>query len=337
MIAQSFNVNESYPFIYSAEKHIIKDSFRLAILEYNKGYQRALLPRNCSQLYLSLLSKDSLLSSIYFDTLLYYLAMHNENIEWFSGYKLVQKYLASGSPKKYKMAKIENNFICNEFKGQLNRIHEADQFVRNEAMKYVSQKEIYSIEPHKSKIYKVDSINYLKLCHLLQVDSFKSCYNSIFEKHALINHQFKLYSDSNVMSIIKILIKLAEKGYIDKAKLAYNLEHNYNLGGNANSKYKLNPEHFMTGNVFIYQDIEGKDLDSFNQLRKSNNLEPYEDYIAKIIWQRNYGYDKDIVLIPLNIFNMPPDEEFKVINEFTSKKDIKYKVVKFKKPLEWEK
>lgn len=338
IFSQNSNVNAIYPFIYSAQKKIMKDSFESAIKDINSAYQFSKLPNGTIGNYLKILEKDSTLRIKYFDTLLYYMAYHSENIEWYSGFKIVQNAIQSGLAKKYKLRDIQANFKCNLLMGELNRIHEADVAVRQNAMKYVAQGDMYRVEPYKSQIFSVDSANYLNLCHLLQVDSLKPCMNSVFDKATILNHLLKFENDSHKVSLMKIMIRLGRADVLDRAKLAINLEQNYNQSLNHKPipAFNLNSEFVMTTNVMMYQDVVGDELISLNQQRKQFSLEPYNDYIDKILWQRNFGNQKGFILEPLQIMDFPPEMEANIIDK-VMKNTVgkKFKLIKFDKPYRW--
>lgn len=324
---------------YKAEKEIMRDNYVGAIQKYNEAFQYGRLQNSSIQLYLELLDRDSILTHQYFDSLQYYLALYNQPIEKYSYSKLVQAAIQNKTTRKYPLKNVKKTFTCSEFEGKLERMAYDDKNVREQAMKFVSQVEIYNREPHKSNIWNTDSVNYLGLCLLLKDEKYIGCYNAIFEKDALMNHLLKHGKDTNFLSLDKIMLELCSKGLLDKAKTITNLDQHYNQSRHHfhNSAYNLDNSILCVNQNLIYNQLDSKELEVLNNRRAQFNLEPYEHTVAKYIWQFEYGYDKKIILTPVNVFNMNPSEEADFLLEIKAKTDKKIVVHKLKKGFPSEK
>jgi hypothetical protein len=324
---------------YEAEKEIMRDNYVGAIKKYNQAFNYGRLQNSSIQLYLKLLERDSALTFQYFDSLLFYLAQHNIAIEKYSYSKLVQAAIKNKTTKKYLMQNVKKNFVCSEFEGKLERMAYDDKNVREQAMKFVSQVEMYNIEPHKSNIWNTDSVNYLGLCLLLKDEKYIGCYNAIFEKHSMMNHLLKHGKDTSVLFLDKIMVELCHKGLLDKAKTITNLDQHYNQSRHHphKSAYNFDNSIMCVNQNLIYTQLDSNELQILNNRRSEFNLEPYEHTVTKYIWQFEYGYDKKIILIPVNVFNMSPSEEANFLENIMNKTDKKIVVHKLTKGFPSEK
>ncbi|MBL7789202.1 MAG: hypothetical protein JNL75_05140 [Chitinophagales bacterium] len=304
---------------YEAEKEIMRDNYGGAIQKYNEAFRYGKISNSSIQLYLELIDRDSILTNQYFDSLLFYLAQYNQPIEKYSYSKLVQAAIQNKTTRKYPLKNVQKNFICSEFEGKIERMAYEDKNVRELAMKIVSQVEMYNIEPHKSNIWNTDSLNYLKLCELLREKKYEGCYNAIFEKHSMMNHLLKHGIDSSLLYLDKIMLELCHKGLLDKAKTITNLNQHYNQSKHHpyKSAYNVDNSILFVNQKLIYSLLDSNELEVLNNRRAQFNMEPYDHTIAKYIWQIENGYDKKIILTPVNVFNMSPSEEADFISNST--------------------
>ncbi len=271
--------------------------------------------------------------------MLFYLAQYNQPIEKYSYSKLVQAAIQDKTTRKYPIQSLKKNFVCSEFEGKIERMAYDDKNVRELAMKIVSQVEMYNIEPHKSNIWNTDSLNYLKLCELLREKKYEGCYNAIFEKHSMMNHLLKHGKDTSVLFLDNIMVELCSKDLLEKSKTITNLDQHYNQSRHHfhKSAYNLENSLLCVNQNLIYTQIDSTELMVLNNRRAQFNLEPYEHTIAKYIWQFEYGYDKKIILTPVNVFNMSPSEEADFLAKIKAKTDKKIVVHKLAKGFPSEK
>jgi len=324
---------------YEAEKEIMRDNYSGAIQKYNEAFRYGKIQNSSIQLYLELLDRDSILTHQYFDSLLFYLAQCNQPIEKYSYSRLVQSAIQSKTTRKYPIQSLKKNFVCSEFEGKIERMAYEDKNVRELAMKFVSQAEMYTIEPHKSNIWNSDSVNYLGLCQLLHEEKYEGCFNTIFEKHSMMNHLLKHGKDTILYILDKIMLDLCLRGLLDKSKTLISLEEHYNQSRHHphKSEYQLEQSIFVINQNLIYSQIDSIELKALNNERARFNLEPFQDLIAKYIWQFEYGYDKKITLTPVNVFNMSPSEESKFLGKIQNEKDKKLVIHKLTKGFPYEK
>ena len=204
-------IEEHHQYIYKAEFHILNSKLDSAILLYNRAYRLAPLARTDVEQYIILLEKDSLLGKIYFDTLLYFLANHNQHIERYAHFKIVENALKANAQKKFPLKNPKINYNCSELEGLFMDI------VRENAKIHRKKNEILGTQD--SDGLRFDSITYFRICHLLQVEKYQPCLNTFF----LIPTVYSIATDhrrrtSNAL-LDTILINAAKSKLIDISNL----------------------------------------------------------------------------------------------------------------------
>jgi len=275
--------------IYEAEYYILTEKHSKAIQKYNEAYHYRPLDRGSFFNYMIIISGDSILKEKYIDTLLSFLILNRQEdlipeLKNYLGSNFVSKKLKSFKPS-------EQHNIIKEKKDKirhiLDSIHDLDQSIRSEAMKYVVQDSMYLIEPYKTKIHKVDSINYLRFCSVFkEIDCDKYITSVITEYGALMNHLL-IYNDSCMEDKLNLMITdCIEKDVIEKHKLATNLNDHYNSSRyhERNSNYTIMIEMELTDSYLYYKFPSAKVLASMDSRRRDLGLEPVARYLAKLIW-----------------------------------------------------
>lgn len=281
-------IEEHHKCIYKAEFHILNSKLDSAILLYNQAYRLAPLIRTDVEQYLILLEKDSIVGKIYFDTLLFFLANYNQHIERYASFKIVENAIKSNTHKKFPLKNSKVNYYCSELEGIFVDIaRENTKIPRNKNLILGTQDSIGSI---------FDSITYFKICSLLQEEKYQPCLNVFF----LISTTYSIAAEhrkrTNNALLDTILINATKAKLIDKSNLGRFLNHIYD----SNDFYQsLFPEIHVFRKTIVYEKMDSNQLIVLNKRRAEYSIEPFQDYLEKVILQ----IEKNIPLWRLNYFH----------------------------------
>lgn len=310
-------IDMNYQLIYKAESHIMKNEYDSAIMRYNESYRLKPLPKTSVYQYLTLLELDSILEKNYFDTLLYYLASHSQNIERYSTFKIVEKAIKEKRTKLFPLKDLEQNFTCSEFEGIL--------------MNMVRERNKNSESIDSSSKSSLDSAIYFSICDLIRMDKYKPCVNLLFENSQILQAIINYRKNVKNYHIDSIFERLMNQNIIDRT-LVGKLSNHIILNDYKNSRTVSEMDIIPTVEVFqyemVYQDIFQKEL--IDTVRSIYNIEPYSDFISKIKWQ----LENNFLLTRIPVFRVPIDdakrlEEANTISKLLSDSTRKYQVYKF--------
>lgn len=289
------NSNIYYEYIFDAEDKIMANEYNDAILLYNKAFQINQLSSLSTANYIKILKLNPNLYSKYFDTFVKCSLKYAIKSELFNGDSLINK-----------------NNLCGNFKKEIDFCFKQDREVRVNAMKYVKQADMYSIEPYKTQIRNVDKHNYNKICELILIDSNKKCSNYAMKKHSLIWHCLALNSDSFRYKLDELITLLCKKGFIDNIILSNLIAECYNSSTlhNPKDEYKINGDIVKTKNYLIYAKLSKNEIDRINKIRASYSLESYEKFLYKIIWQSKQDKYKFYILPQWEFSNIQEEKDF---------------------------
>ncbi len=267
-------IEEHHQYIYKAEFHILNSKLDSAIQLYNHAYRLAPLTRTDVEQYLILLEKDSLLGKIYFDTLLYFLANHNQHIERYAHFKIVENALKSNMHKKFPLKNPKINYNCSEVEGLFMDI------VRENSK--INRKKNAILGTQDSAGLRFDSITYFRICSLLQVEKYQSCLNTFFLIPTVYNIALDHRRRTSNALLDSILISARKSKLIDISNLGRFLDYIYL---ESESYRSLFPEIHVFRKTIVYEKLDANQLTILNKRRAEYSIEPFQDYLEKIILQ----------------------------------------------------
>lgn len=311
--SQQYN-NEYYTELSLAEDLIMQNKYDSSLIYFNSALRKHYLPQYKLINYCKILKNNSLLKTLYLDTLIKYSALHAS----YESIYVISKFL------KINIDSIEKKYVIDSFrynkskklKYYLDSIVLEDQKIRVES-KNANYGNIYH-SSYEEKIKNIDYKNYIFICELLKNNEFNFYLDYVLNYLGVFQHFFFRQTDSMILKLDEIIMEKANIGFIDKNAACEVIDLYFNKN---TAKHKANESYFFSPILFNtkYLIVFDRNEKIVEKNRKKWGLEPFEICLKKILWQEESYFKFSLNANNFDNFGETIEDEKKTLSELKKK------------------